>query len=277
MVSTVFPVISGYYANNLVIEGITIDGNAEENEFIDGCRGGGMFLLQCHGIKIKGVTEKNYNGDGISFQQCTNLIIEDCDISKNYGSGLHPGSGSAGVVMRNCKITGNRKDGVFYCLRVTYTLLENCEISENGNDGISVGARDTDHIIRNNLITKNFRHGIYFRKADKTMGGHRNLIDSNMIVNNCQKEGNTEVFIEDVTENIWFKNNKIQGEKKSSYGIISGKNCKKICLGNDNKFIGLKHDIKPGKVFLYTLPEKILVGPDYLDNKSVRHLNIELH
>ncbi|MGC8805893.1 MAG: right-handed parallel beta-helix repeat-containing protein, partial [Candidatus Ratteibacteria bacterium] len=198
-VSTVFPVVSGYYVNNLGIEDITIDGNGKENDFIDGCRGGGIFLLQCHGVEIKGVTVKNYNGDGISFQQCTKLTIEECEVLNNYGSGLHPGSGSAGVIMRNCKIKGNRKDGVFYCLRVTYTLLENCEVLENRNDGISIGARDTDHIIRNNLITKNHGYGIYFRKADRVMGGHRNLINFNTIDSNCQKEGRAEVFIEDIT------------------------------------------------------------------------------
>ncbi|HPP09155.1 MAG TPA: right-handed parallel beta-helix repeat-containing protein, partial [bacterium] len=255
---------------------ITIDGNAEENEFIDGCRGGGIFLLQCHGIKLKGVTEKNYNGDGISFQQCTKLMIEECEVLNNYGSGLHPGSGSAGVIMRNCKIRGNGKDGVFYCLRVTYTLLEDCEISENGNDGISIGARDTDHIIRSNFITKNCRYGIYFRKADRVMGGHRNLIDSNIIVNNCQKEGKAEVFIEDTTEDIWFKKNKIQGGKNLQFGIIAGKSCKRICLGKDNEFINLKHNVSPDIVFSYSLPRKISVGPEYLNNKSVRHLNIEL-
>ncbi len=44
-VCSIFPVISGYYARNLTVEGITIDGNSDENIFIDGCRGGVFFFF----------------------------------------------------------------------------------------------------------------------------------------------------------------------------------------------------------------------------------------
>jgi len=44
-VITVYPIISGYYVSDICIEDLVIDRNAEENEFINGCRGGGIFLL----------------------------------------------------------------------------------------------------------------------------------------------------------------------------------------------------------------------------------------
>lgn len=278
-VSTVFPAISGYYVRNLLIENITIDGNADKNSFIDGCRGGGIFLLQSHNVRIKNVLVENYNGDGISFQQCTRLDIENCEIVDNYGAGLHPGSGSVCVVIKNCRICRNKKDGVFYCLRVSHTLLENCLINQNGNDGISIGARDTDHIIKGNEVTKNFRHGIYFRKADEPMGGHRNLIEANRIIGNCLRTEMAEVFIENVNNNQWFKRNRIDGGEKMNYGIVAGEKCLEICVSRDNKFVNTRRNAiyQNGKpINLKDIPEKIYSGPGFVNNRKLRHLAIEL-
>ncbi len=280
IVSTVFPIISAYHVKDASVENLVLEGNAEENCFIDGCRGGGAFLLQCHGIELNNLIVKNYNGDGISFQQCTRLEISNCDVSDNYGSGLHPGSGSAGVVMRNCIIKNNRKDGVFYCLRVSYTLLEGCQIYENGNDGISIGARDTDHIIEKNSIFRNNRFGIYFRKADRAMGGHRNLIRYNSIQENCVKNGCCEVFIENINNDIWFDGNKITCGRNSSYGIIKGKDCERICITSYNEFnkCRKKAVTENGTTLTQSrnLPRNIFVGPDAVSNEKIRHLNIEL-
>jgi len=276
-VSTEFPVISGYYVRDALVQGITIEGNKDENDFIDGCRGGGIFLLQCHGVNLSNILVEKYAGDGISYQQCTRLLIENCEIRNNSGSGLHPGSGSTGVIMRNCKIIKNDNDGVFYCLRVGFTLLENCEISNNGNDGISIGARDTDHIIRENTITDNARHAIYFRKADEVMGGHRNLIEGNIISENCRKIGMGEVFIENVNCDIWFRKNQITCGKKSKYGIVANNLCKRICIAKDNSFVCCKKEkmpsIKSG-IFEEVIPKKLSVGPEYVNNNSIRHLGI---
>ncbi|MCM8789211.1 MAG: right-handed parallel beta-helix repeat-containing protein [Candidatus Omnitrophica bacterium] len=278
IVSTIFPVISGYFVNGISIENITIDGNGEKNLFIDGCRGGGVFLLQCHGLKLSNVAIRNYNGDGISFQQCTRLQINNCEMTDNYGSGLHPGSGSVGAVIKNCLISKNKKDGVFFCLRVSYSLLESCQINENGNDGISIGARDTDHIIRKNIIFNNSRYGIYFRKADRVMGGHRNLIDSNVIRENCQESGLSEIFIEDINDDIWFKANKISGSK-TEYGIIAGNLCKRIYIEENNIFTNFEgRAIRQDNTKLSYVrpPERIYSGPKFINKKKVRHLNIEL-
>ncbi len=220
-----------------------------------------------------------YNGDGISFQQCTRLEIENCEVMDNLGSGLHPGSGSVGVFMRNCKIYRNRKDGVFYCLRVSHTLIEDCIISQNGNDGISIGARDTDHIIRNNEITGNYRHGIYFRKADEPMGGHRNLVEANRITGNCLKSGESEIFIEDVNNDQWFTNNHIEGGKKLNYGIIAGNKCKGISISSDNEFCSVRKAavyMNGRSISFRNIPGKICSGPGFVDNKKIRHLAVEL-
>ena len=276
VVSTVFPVISGYFVDDIIIEDLLIDGNSKKNLFIDGCRGGGIFLLQCHRLKLNNIVVKNYNGDGISFQQCTSLEISGCETIGNSASGIHPGSGSVGAIIKNCNILKNGKDGVFYCLRVSHSLLESCRIAENGNDGISIGARDTDHVIRKNAIVNNNRYGIYFREADRVMGGHRNLIFANEICENCQKSGLSEVFIENINEDIWFKANKISGSR-TKYGIITGDHCKRICVEKSNLFSGFDRNVisqNETELKFRKVPDKIYSGPGFVNKKKTRHLSI---
>jgi len=61
------------------------------------------------------VTVRNYNGDGISFQQCKDIVIDRCRCLENTGHGLHPGSGSVGAVIQNTTCRGNGMDGIYYC------------------------------------------------------------------------------------------------------------------------------------------------------------------
>src|SRR5205823_2751936 len=67
--ATVFPVISGYNLEGARIENLVIEGNKEENVHLDGCRGGGIFLYRGFGTVIQDCEVRNFNGDGISFQQ----------------------------------------------------------------------------------------------------------------------------------------------------------------------------------------------------------------
>lgn len=67
--ATVFPVVSGYDLENARIEDITVDGNKDANVHLNGCRGAGIFLYRGFGTVITGCTVRNFNGDGISFQQ----------------------------------------------------------------------------------------------------------------------------------------------------------------------------------------------------------------
>lgn len=180
-VVSVCPVISGYHLENVSVSNLVIDGNAGENAYLDGCRGGGIFLLQAHNITLRDITVKDYNGDAISFQQCRNILIENCLCIGNTGSGLHPGSGSVGTVMRGIQCRDNGGDGIFYCLRVSYSLCEDCVFEGNGRHGISIGHRDTDAIVRNNRVGANGGHGIYFREDSLNRSGCRTLITGNSI------------------------------------------------------------------------------------------------
>jgi len=166
VVRSVFPVISGYGAHDCVVESLKIEGNAEQNGYIDGCRGAGVFLLDCDRAVIRWVTVENYNGDGFSIQQSQSVMIEDCVARRNRGHGFHPGSGSVKIVMRRIEAVENGMDGVFYCLRTTHGILEDSVLRSNGGNGVNIGERDSHNIIRRCEITNNTGKGIFFRPVD---------------------------------------------------------------------------------------------------------------
>jgi hypothetical protein len=113
--ATVFPVVSGYNLEGARVEDLVIEGNKEENVALNGCRGGGIFLYRGFGTIIRGCVVRNYNGDGLSFQQSNDVLVEDCVSEGNAGLGMHPGSGSQRPVVRGCIARNNGEDGLFLC------------------------------------------------------------------------------------------------------------------------------------------------------------------
>ncbi len=153
--ATVFPVMSGYHAQGLKVQQLIIEGNAAENVPLNGCRGGGIFLYRCPGAVVEACTVRNYNGDGISFQQCNDVTVLDCVSESNRGLGLHPGSGSQRPVVRRCVARNNDEDGLFLCWRVKEGLFEDNTLEGNRRFGISIGHKDTDNLLRNNQVRSN--------------------------------------------------------------------------------------------------------------------------
>lgn len=280
VVRSVFPVVSGYHLEDASIENLTIDGNRDENEYLNGCRGGGIFLLQASNVAIRNVTIRDYNGDGISFQQTRDVLIEDCLYENNSGHGLHPGSGSVRPVMRRVRCLNNTHDGIFYCLRVSFSLTEDCHLEGNGRYGISVGGRDTDHLIRNNTIMSNGMNGLYFRIADEAMGGHRCHFEGNTLFENCTNEGYGEIFIDGETQDIHLLNNRITARAwagdRPAIGIVVGEEASRIvAYGNEiepSDALHLDNRGEPDSVSTDAPGEALAVGPDAAPADAGRHL-----
>jgi len=176
--ATVFPVVSGYHLEGARVEDLIIDGNRAENVALNGCRGGGLFLYRCPGTVIVRCLVRNYAGDGLSFQQSNDVLVEDCVSEDNASLGLHPGSGSQRPVMRRCTARRNGEDGLFLCWRVRHGLFESNQLIENGRFGISIGHKDSDNLLRGNLVRLSGGHGIYFRNESEGMAGHRNRLEN---------------------------------------------------------------------------------------------------
>ena len=162
-VSKLFPILSGEEIEDIVIENITLDGNKANNENLNGNYAGCIFLQDCNRIQMRQVTARDYNGDGISWQICHDVIVEDSHSHGHAGYGLHPGSGSQRPLMRRNRLENNEL-GLFFCWGVKYGLAENNTIIDNHRYGVSVGHRDTDNVVRDNEILRSGEVGVIFRR-----------------------------------------------------------------------------------------------------------------
>jgi hypothetical protein len=278
-VTSVYPVISGCELTHAAVTDLVIDGNKDENAYLNGCRGGGVYLIQAHDVTLRNVTVKAFNGDGISFQQCARTTIEACTLADNAGHGLHPGSGSVAPIIRRCKCLNNGSDGIFYCLRVTYSLCEGCEISGNGCDGISIGERDSHHLIRHNTISKSGRYGIYFRQTVPGYGGNDNVIEHNRIWDNGQKDGAdkpAEIFMEPGIQHIHIISNRFGPPHLAGAAIHVEQGCEDITIVDNQVDLGYKPTIeaRDGAVSMRPPTQPLVIGPECVPAGGLLHLNL---
>jgi hypothetical protein len=237
--ATLFPLISGEFVSDCVIENITLDGNREKNDHFDGNYSGCIFLQDCQRMTMRGVEARNNNGDGISWQICHDVVVENCHSHDNADLGLHPGSGSQRPLIR-----GNRIErcniGIFFCWGVKYGLAEKNTIEGIRTAGVSIGHRDTDNIVRDNVIKNSGVAGVLFRpERGPSFAGHRNRIERNEIVNSGGDEG-VGIDIQGGTESIELVENRIVEERGSAkrIGIRLGAETKNIKL-TDNRVEGV--------------------------------------
>jgi parallel beta-helix repeat protein len=223
--STVFPVVSGYHVRGARIEDLSIDGNKESNLHLNGCRGAGIFLYRAFGTVIEGCTVRNYNGDGISFQQSNDVTVIDCVCENNASLGLHPGSGSQRPTVRKCVARRNGTDGLFLCWRVRHGLFEENVLEQNGRFGISIGHKDSDNLLRGNVVRLNGSNGVFFRNESLGMAAHRNRLEDNVIEDNGTEAATAGIRIRGETNDLLFRHNTIRdtrtdGTQTQTVGIV---------------------------------------------------------
>jgi parallel beta-helix repeat protein len=237
--ATVFPVVSAYDTEGARIENLVIDGNKQSNTNLNSCRGAGIFLYRAFGTVIHGCVVRNYNGDGISFQQSNDVTVIDCICEDNASLGIHPGSGSQRPVVRGCVARHNGTDGLFLCWRVRHGLFEDNTLEENGQFGISIGHKDSDNIFARNLIRLNRQDGVCFRNESLGMAAHRNRLEENIIENNGTGGKAAGIRIRGQTNDLVFKNNVIRdtrsdGTRTQTVGILIEENVGQVILqGNE--------------------------------------------
>ena len=188
--SSLFPLLTSEYTSDVLIENLTLDGNRANCTNLNGNYGGCIFLQDCNRYTFRNVTTRNYNGDGISFQICHDVVVENCHSHNNADLGVHPGSGSQRPLIRGNKLERNNL-GLFWCWGVKYGLAEDNHIDGNRSYGISIGHSDTDNVMRNNRILNSGKVGILFRDDARGVDfwANRNLIENNKIVNSGGADG----------------------------------------------------------------------------------------
>ncbi|MGQ9588693.1 MAG: right-handed parallel beta-helix repeat-containing protein [Planctomycetota bacterium] len=233
--ATVFPVVSAYHAEGAKLERVAIEGNREKNVPLNGCRGAGIFLYRAHGAEIRGCTVRGYNGDGMSFQQSNDVVVEDCIAEENAALGIHPGSGSQRPAVRRCAARRNGLDGLFLCWRVRHGVFEENALEANGRFGISIGHKDSDNLLRRNVVRANASSGIFIRKETLGMAAHRNRFEENRI----EENGGEGVRIRGATRGLAFVRNRIlderaEGERTQKVGILIEEEVGEVALeGNE--------------------------------------------
>lgn len=188
--SSVFPLLTSNYSADVVIENLVLDGNRANNVNMNGNYGGCIFLQDCNRYTMRDLTTRNYNGDGISFQICHDIIVENCKSYGNADLGVHPGSGSQRPLIRNNQLHDN-SIGIFWCWGVRYGLAEKNLIKNNSSFGISIGHCDTDNVMKDNDVIDSGKVGILFRNdtRGKDFWANRNLIINNRITNSGDHTG----------------------------------------------------------------------------------------
>jgi len=241
--STLFPILSGDEISDVAIENLVLDGNRQQNDRLDGNYAGCVFLQDCSRITFRGVTTRNYNGDGISWQICHDVVVEDCHSHDNADLGLHPGSGSQRPIVRNNRLERNGI-GLFFCWGVKFGLAEGNVIEDSGNVGISIGHRDTDNLIVKNTVRRSGKAGVLFRaEGGKDRAAHRNRLEQNRIEDSGPDDG-VAIDVQGPTEQVMLRGNQIaetRGPAKR-IGIRLGAETRDIQLA-DNRITGVATEI----------------------------------
>ncbi|MBM4070809.1 MAG: hypothetical protein FJ271_17915 [Planctomycetes bacterium] len=205
-VSTLAPILTAENAHDMVVENLVLDGNKSKNDNLDGNYAGCIFMQDCRAVAIRGVTARNYNGDGISWQICHDVLVEHCHVHGNVSLGLHPGSGSQRPIMRGNRIHDN-DIGIFFCWGVKFGLAEKNMIENNRSYGVSIGHRDTDNLVRDNDIKTSGKVGVLFRpERGKAFAPHRNRLIGNRLTDNAPADGYA-IDVQGETEDILIEKN----------------------------------------------------------------------
>ena len=237
-VASLFPLLTAEKATDVVIENITLDGNRANNENFNGNYGGCIFMQDCARFTIRRVITRNYNGDGISWQICHDVFVENCHSHGNANYGLHPGSGSQRPVIRDNQLKRNGI-GLYWCWGVRHGLAERNKINQSLRYGISIGHHDTDNLIRDNQITRSGKIGVLFRPGPgKAFAPHRNRLENNRIIDSGPDDG-IGVDVRGEIESVTLRGNHIRETRKPAnrIGIRLGAKTQNIKL-IDNRIEG---------------------------------------
>ncbi len=229
-ISNSFSIIEAVDVENVKIADLIIVGNKTVNEYINGCRGGGVYIHKSKNCLVENVKVNEFNGDSFSWQIDEKITLRGCEASYGGGLGFHPGTGSDQTIVENCISHHNRGDGIFLCWRVQNGIFRNNTLYANEDNGFSIGHKDTDNLFENNRVYENAHHGVYFRNENEQNSGHRNTFRNNIIENNGTARESAGFWIGGETQDINIINNTIRstGKGNQPIAIFIGKKSSKV-------------------------------------------------
>ncbi len=204
--STASSMIEAIKVENVTVSDIALDGNKENNFLMDSCRGGAVYFHKAASCTLANTEIRDYNGDGVSWQITCGITLDAVEVSGCTGIGMHPGTGSANTIVRNCSSRHNDVDGLFVCWRVQDSVFSNNEFSANAESGISIGHKDSGNLFEGNRIRSNGRAGIVVRGEEAHNSADNNTYRGNIIEDNGVGRSGCGILFEAAT-----KGNTIQG------------------------------------------------------------------
>jgi hypothetical protein len=234
--TSLFPLLTGENISDVIVESITLDGNKENNDNLDGNYAGCVFLQDCQRVGLRNVEARNYNGDGISWQICHDVTADNCYSHDNTGLGLHPGSGSQRPRILDCRMERNSQ-GLFWCWGVKFGLAERNVLRDNRDYGMSIGHNDTDNVMRDNEIIGSGKVGILFRNETRGVDfwANRNRVENNRIINSGGPDG-IAIDVQGQTKDVVISGNTIdeQREPAARIGIRVSAEARNIALSSNS-------------------------------------------
>ncbi|MDP4223174.1 MAG: right-handed parallel beta-helix repeat-containing protein [Bacteroidota bacterium] len=244
-VSNACSIIEAVGVENVKIADLAIEGNKTTNDYINGCRGGGVYIHRSRNCLVENVSINGFNGDTFSWQITENITVRGCEASNGNGLGFHPGTGSDHSIVENNISHNNQGDGIFLCWRVQNGIFRNNTVYSNGDNGISIGHKDTDNLFENNHVYENAHHGVLFRNENEQNSGHRNTFTGNIIENNGTENESSGFYIGGETHDISITGNTIRsaGKGNQTTAITIGPKSSKV-TATDNNISGSKEILK---------------------------------
>ena len=236
-----YPILCTENAENVTFEDIIVDGNKAENTYLDGCRGGAIYMYNVRNVTVRNCVARNYNGDGISFQISDRVHVVNSESYGQAGYGVHPGTGSANSEVERCRLHNNGDIGLFLCWRVRHGRFHDNVIEDNVHYGISIGHKDTDNEFANNTIARNGVSGVYYREETPMNSGHRNTFRNNKVVDNGSAKAGYGFYIAAHVNDTVITGNQISDTRGTTatqrYAVYKAKGAGSVRL-EDNKIEG---------------------------------------
>jgi hypothetical protein len=234
-VSNACSIVAAVEAEDVSISDLTVDGAKENNDAIDGCRGGGVYLHKVKNATVRNVVVEDFNGDGISWQITERVTVRGCDISGCTNSGLHPGTGSPWTLIEGNNSHDNGRFGMFICWRVREGLVRGNRFHHNGAFGICTGHKDTDMVFEDNRIHENACDGVHFRFENESNAPHRNVFRNNTVENNGTRSGGYGFSFDSPARDVVLENNVIRN-------TAGGKQKAAVCVDADGIAPAMKNN-----------------------------------
>jgi hypothetical protein len=247
-VRNTFPILCAIEAEKITFEDIIVDGNRAPNSYIDGCRGGAIYMYNVRDIVVRNCTARNYNGDGISFQISENVQVLNSESYGHAGYGVHPGTGSERPLVKGCRMHDNGDIGLYLCWRVRHGTFEDNVMESNGHYGIDIGHKDTDNLFVNNTVARNGVAGVHFRNETVANSGHRNTFRNNRVLDNGNAKAGYGFYVEPSAGDLVIENNQIAETRKAGgtqrFGIYKAAGTGPLASRNNKMSGNLEADFR---------------------------------